>query len=160
MEGLKKALLIALGTLCVALGVLGVFLPVLPTTPFLLLAAFCYGRSSKRFYSWLMTNRWCGEYIRSYREGKGMPIRQKMLTLLLLWLTIGSTAWLAVSLWWLRLILLGIAVGVTIHLVRIRTLKPEQRDLTADSRATEPVSDQAGRKARPLPASDRGPEEV
>jgi len=127
IERAKRTLLIILGTLCVALGVLGMFLPVLPTTPFLLLAAICYGRSSKRFYHWLMTNRWCGEYIRNYREGRGIPLKQKVLTILLLWLTIGSTAWLAVTLWWVRLILLGIAVGVTIHLLRIETYKPETR---------------------------------
>ena len=69
MENLKKNLLIAAGTLCVVLGVIGMFIPVLPTTPFLLLAAVCYGRSSKRFYHWLLTNRWFGEYIRNYREG-------------------------------------------------------------------------------------------
>ena len=119
------ALLIVLGTLCVALGVLGMFLPLLPTTPFLLLAAICYARSSERFYHWLMTNRWCGEYIRNYREGRGIPLKQKVLTILLLWLTIGSTAWLAISQWWVRLILLVIAVGVTIHLVKIKTFKPK-----------------------------------
>ena len=127
MKGPGRALLIILGTLCVVLGVLGMFLPLLPATPFLLLAAVCYGRSSKRFYRWLMTNRWCGEYIRNYREGRGISLRQKVLTILLLWLTIGSTAWLAVALWWVRLILLGIAVGVTIHLVRMKTYRPEAR---------------------------------
>lgn len=124
MKGLIRALLIVLGTLCVALGVLGIFLPVLPTTPFLLLAAVCYARSSERFYHWLMANRWCGEYIRNYREGRGVPLKQKVLTISLLWLTIGSTAWLAISQWWVRWILLGIAVGVTIHLVKIKTYKP------------------------------------
>ena len=125
LKGPIRALLIILGTLCVALGVLGMFLPVLPTTPFLLLAAACYARSSERFYHWLMTNRWCGEYIRNYREGRGIPLKQKALTILLLWLTIGSTAWLAISQWWVRWILLGIAVGVTIHLVKIKTYKPK-----------------------------------
>jgi hypothetical protein len=104
---------------------LGMFLPLLPTTPFLLLAAICYARSSERFYHWLMTNRWCGEYIRNYREGRGILLKQKVLTILLLWLTIGSTAWLAISQWWVRWILLGIAVGVTIHLVKIKTFKPK-----------------------------------
>ena len=130
MKAVRRAnriLLIILGTLCVALGVLGVFLPLLPTTPFLLLAAICYGRSSKRFYHWLVNNRWFGEYIRSYREGRGIPLKQKVLTVLLLWLTIGSTALLAATLWWVRLILLGIAVGVTIHLVKLKTYKPETR---------------------------------
>ncbi|MCX7683411.1 MAG: YbaN family protein [Anaerolineae bacterium] len=125
MKETTRILLIALGTLFVALGILGMFLPVLPTTPFLLLAAICYGRSSRRFYHWLMTNRWCGAYIRNYREGRGIPLVEKVLTILLLWLTIGATAWLAVSLWWLRLLLLGIAVGVTIHLVKIKTYRPE-----------------------------------
>ena len=120
-----RTLLIVLGTLCVALGVLGMFLPLLPTTPFLLLAAVCYSRSSERFYRWLITNRWCGKYIRNYREGRGMPLRQKVLIILLLWLTIGSTAWLAVSQWWIRLTLLGIAIGVTIHLVRMKTYRPK-----------------------------------
>lgn len=128
VKAIKRAnniLLIILGTLCVVLGTLGIFLPVLPTTPFLLLAAIYYGRSSKRFYHWLMNNRLFGEYIRNYRKGKGIPLKQKVITVLLLWLTIGSTAWLAVTLWWIRLILLGIAVCVTIHLVNIKTYKPE-----------------------------------
>ena len=121
MKGSIRALLIILGTLCVALGVLGMFLPLLPTTPFLLLAAICYARSSERFYLWLMNNRWCGDYIRNYREGKGIPVKQKIFTLVLLWLTIGFTTVLVVSQWWLRVILLGIAVGVTIHLMKIKT---------------------------------------
>jgi uncharacterized membrane protein YbaN (DUF454 family) len=125
MKGLTRVLLIALGTLCVALGALGMFLPVLPTTPFLLLAAFCYARSSTRFYRWIMTNRWCGGYIRNYREGRGIPLVQKALTILLLWLTIGSTVCWAVSSWWLRFVLLAVAVCVTIHLVKMRTYKAE-----------------------------------
>lgn len=125
MRGPQRKLFIVLGTLCVALGVLGMFLPVLPTTPFLLLAAACYGRSSERCYRWLTSNRWCGEYIRNYREGRGLPMRQKILTLLLLWLTIGSTVYWALSQWWLRALLIGIATGVTIHLLRIKTYRPD-----------------------------------
>ena len=123
MKDLTRILLIVIGTLFVALGVLGMFLPVLPTTPFLLLAAICYARSSKRFYNWLMTNRWCGEYIRNYREGRGITLRHKVLTISLLWLTIGYAAWFVVSLWWVKLILFGIAAGVTLHLVKIKTCK-------------------------------------
>jgi uncharacterized membrane protein YbaN (DUF454 family) len=99
------------------------FVPVLPTTPFLLLAAICYARSSERFYHWLLNNRWFGEYIKNYREGRGIPLREKTLTLIALWLTIGFTTLLVVSAWWGQLILLGVAVGVTIHLVRIKTFK-------------------------------------
>ena len=123
MKDLTRLLLIASGTLFVGLGVLGIFLPVLPTTPFLLLAAVCYARSSERFYHWLITNRWSGEYIRNYREGRGITLRHKVLTLLLLWLTIIYSAWFVVSLWWVKLILLGIAVGVTLHLIKMKTCK-------------------------------------
>lgn len=123
MHNLTRILLIVGGTLCVALSILGMFLPVLPTTPFLLLAAICYGRSSKRLHRWLITNRWCGEYIRNYQEGRGMWLKQKVLTILLLWLTVGYTAWFVMPEWWTRIILLGIAVGVTIHLFKIKTLR-------------------------------------
>jgi uncharacterized membrane protein YbaN (DUF454 family) len=118
-----RVLLIASGTFFVALGVVGLILPLLPTSPFLLLAAVCYARGSARFYHWLLTNRWCGAYIRNYREGNGIPLRQKVLALLLLWLVIGYTAWLVVSLWWMKVILVAIAIGVTVHLARIKTLK-------------------------------------
>jgi len=140
MDKIKRIALIVCGTLCVAMGVVGIFLPLLPTTPFLLLAAVCYARSSRRFYHWLITNRWCGAYIRHYREGRGIPRQQKVLTLLLLWLTIGSTAGFAVSLWWVRLVLIGIAVAVTIHLLRIKTLPSDSRNapLTYVSDATPP----------------------
>lgn len=118
-----RLLFIILGSLCLGLGLIGMIIPVLPTTPFLLLAAYFYARSSKRFYIWLTTNRWFGEYIRNYREGRGMPLRHKVITIALVWLSIGSTALLAVSSWWMRAILLAIAVGVTIHLARIKTPK-------------------------------------
>jgi uncharacterized membrane protein YbaN (DUF454 family) len=126
MKDIKDPLLIVFGTLCVALGVLGIFLPILPTTPFLLLAAACYARSSNRFYQWLLDNRWFGEYIRNYREGKGIPLRQKIFTLTLLWLTIGYAVLSVLTRWQIKLILLGIAVGVTIHLVKIKTFQPEE----------------------------------
>ena len=123
MEGLIKILLLVSGTLCVVLGVIGMFLPVLPTTPFLLLAAVCYAHSSKRLYNWLITNRWCGKYIINYREGRGIPLKQKGLAILLIWLTIGYAVWFVISLWWVKFIMLGIAVSVTIHLVKIKTYK-------------------------------------
>ena len=122
---LRRILLTSVGTLSVALGVVGMLLPLLPTTPFLLLAAACYARSSPRFYHWLITNRWCGVYIRNYREGRGLPFRQKVMTLTLLWITIGATAIFVIPLWWVRLLLLTIAMGVTFHLLRIPTFKIE-----------------------------------
>lgn len=125
-KGPVRVLLCACGALCVALGFLGMFLPVLPTTPFLLLAAFCFARSSDRFYRWLMTNRWCGNYIRNYREGRGLPLRQKGQTLVLLWMTIGISVCFFTEQGWLRIGLLLVAAGVTIHLVKMKTFKPER----------------------------------
>ena len=127
MKNLTKTLLIIGGTLCVMLAILGMLLPVLPTTPFLLLAAYCYARSSTRFYQWLITNRWFGEYIRNYREGRGIPRRHKIFSIALLWLTIGYAALFVLPQWWLKLILLGVAVGVTIHLARIKTFQPQAK---------------------------------
>jgi uncharacterized protein len=123
MRVVTRIVLVAAGTLFVILGVAGIFIPLLPTTMFLLLAAACYARSSQRFYNWLMTNRWFGAYIRNNREGRGITLRHKVFTLLLLWLTIIYGAWFVVSLWWVKLILLGIAAGVTLHLVKIKTYK-------------------------------------
>lgn len=118
-SGLMRALLVVCGSVCVALGVLGIFLPLLPTTVFLLMAAACYARSSDRFYQKLVTNRWLGSYIVNHREGRGMRRRDKTITLILLWVGIGATMiWTAESVW-LRLLLLGIAASVTVHVVRL-----------------------------------------
>ncbi len=124
MRTLLRWLLLGLGVLSVGLGVVGIFVPVLPTTPFLLLAAFCFARSSDRFLRWLLDNRWFGSYVRNYREQRGMALRDKVLTILALWMGIGVSGFLAVPSLWGRGGLLLIAAAVTIHLTRIRTLRP------------------------------------
>ncbi len=118
-----RILLIIAGTFFVGLGIVGIFVPVLPTTPFLLLAAACYARSSQRFYSWLLNNKWFGNYIRNYLERKGVPLKVKVLTVTLLWITIGFSVAFAVHSLVVRLILVLIAIGVSIHILSIRTLK-------------------------------------
>ena len=116
---LLKALLLVCGTLCVALGVIGIFLPIMPTTVFLLMAAACYARSSERFYVRLLNHRYLGGYIRNHREGRGMKRRDKTVTLVLLWVGIGATMIWSVDVLWGRLLLLAIATGVTVHVARI-----------------------------------------
>jgi len=118
-DRLKRQLLIVTGTICVVIGVIGIFIPILPTTPFLLLAAACYLRSSQKFHSWLMNNRLFGTYIRNYTEGRGIPIKVKLFTIVLLWVTIGISIWVAANLI-VTTILLIIAAGVTLHIVFIR----------------------------------------
>ena len=114
-----RGLLVICGTLFVSLGALGIFLPLLPTTVFLLLAAACYARSSDRFYHQLITNRWLGAYIQNHREGRGMRRRDKVITVSLLWAGIGATMIWSVEATWLRVLLLAIATGVTVHVVRL-----------------------------------------
>jgi uncharacterized membrane protein YbaN (DUF454 family) len=119
---LKRYLFIVLGTLCLAIGIVGIFTPILPTTPFLLLAAFCYLRGSARFHRWLMNNRVFGGYIRSYTEGRGIPLKLKLFTIALLWVTIGISIWL-VSNMIVTAILLVVVVGVSLHIAFIRRKK-------------------------------------
>jgi uncharacterized protein len=122
---LVRALLIAGGVLSVGLGVLGIFLPLLPTTPFLLLAAWCFVRSSSRLHHWLITHPWFGDYIYYYQEYRAISLRVKVSSLTLLWLTIGYSVVFAIQSWGVRVLLVAIAVGVTTHLVRLKTLTRE-----------------------------------
>jgi uncharacterized protein len=121
---LLQALLVTCGTLFVALGVVGIFLPLLPTTVFLLLAAACYARSSERFHQKLLNHRWLGGYIRNYRDGRGMSAREKTVTIGLLWIGMGVTMIWSVTDWWLRAILTLIAIAVTVHVARLKIQRP------------------------------------
>ncbi len=117
----KKILFITLGTFFVGIAIVGIIIPILPTTPFLLLSAALYARSSKRFYDWLLNNRLFGKYIKNYREGKGIPVYLKIMVITLLWITIGVSIVFAVELWVVRILLVVIALGVSIHILKIRT---------------------------------------
>ncbi len=133
----RKAVLIFLGTVCVALGVLGMFLPLLPTTVFLLMAAYCYSRSSERFHDWLLNNRLCGDYIRNYKSGRGISMRQKITTTSILWVSIGVSIWLLGGGFWSTLLLLAVAIGVTLHLVLLKTYRPETDEVVVPEQAPQ-----------------------
>jgi uncharacterized membrane protein YbaN (DUF454 family) len=122
---LHKGLLISVGVLSVGLATVGIFLPLLPTTPFLLLAAACFIRSSDRLYLWLITHKWFGPYIKNYREHKAITKRAKVAILLLLWGTLGYTAIGVISALAARVLLLLIGVGVTLHVLSLKTLTSE-----------------------------------
>ena len=121
-DSIKKGILVSSGTLFLFLGIIGIFIPLLPTTPFLLLAAACYIRGSKKFYNWLIKNKWLGEYIKNYQEGKGIPLNVKIITIIVLWLTIMISIIIFVSNLIIQIILFFIAIGVTIHILTIKTL--------------------------------------
>ncbi len=120
---MTKIIYITLGAVALGLGVAGIFLPVLPTTPFLLLTAALWCRASPRLYDWLLNHRYLGTYIRNYREHRAITLRAKIVSVTLLWATILLSAFLAVEAWWLRGVLIVIAAAVTWHILSFRTLK-------------------------------------
>ena len=122
-SNLGRWVLIIAGSFFTGLAILGIFLPLLPTIPFLLLAAACYIRSSEKFYDWLINNKWLGNYLKNYLEGKGVPLKVKVLSISFLWITIGYSVVFVVNIFPIRVILILIAIGVTIHLLFVRTLK-------------------------------------
>lgn len=117
----RKTVLVITGSLFVFLGVVGIFLPLLPTTPFLLLAAACYAKGSKKLHFRLLNNRFFGEYIRNYYDGKGIPLRTKILAISMLWLSIGGSILFVVPNLIMKGILILIAAAVTVHIVQIKT---------------------------------------
>ena len=118
-----KVLLIILGSVSLALGVVGVFLPLLPTTPFLLLAAALYFRGSPRLYEWLIAHPHLGTYIRNFRENKAIPLRVKVVSVTLVWVTLLYCAFFIAYNIYMRLFFVLLAMGVTVHILHYKTLK-------------------------------------
>jgi len=119
----KRGLFVIAGTIFLGLGGVGIILPVLPTTPFLLLSAACYYRSSERLHRWMLNNRWFGSYIRNYWEGKGIPLKTKVFALSLLWIGITYSALFMINILIVQIILFLIAIGVSAHIIRLPTFK-------------------------------------
>jgi uncharacterized membrane protein YbaN (DUF454 family) len=133
---MKKHLLIAAGLLSLALGIVGIFLPLLPTTCFLLLATYFFARSSPRLHAWLLNHRVLGRRIRLYIEHKSVTKNTKIVALATLWssiiLSIVLVDWLVV-----RAILLLVAIGVSAHLLLLRTYRPEENTTEENIREAE-----------------------
>ena len=117
--------LLASGFLTTALGVLGIFLPVLPTVPFLLLALACFARSSEHFYNWLLDHAHFGPIVRPYINGQGMTRASKAKAIALVWASISLSAFYLVEIDWVRWLLLLIACGVTTYLLKLPGLEVE-----------------------------------
>ena len=120
-DKVKRRLFVIAGTIALVIGVVGIIIPILPTTPFLLLTAICYLRGSQRLFNALLYNRFVGAYIRNYLEGRGMSLKMKIWTLSLLWISILLTATFATDSLIIRIILVAMMIGVTIHILKIRT---------------------------------------
>ena len=118
-----KTVCIILGTVSLALGIIGIFLPLLPTTPFLLLTAALYFRGSPRLYQWLLNHKCLGPYIRNFRENKAIPLRAKIISLLLMWGTMVHCIFFLIPLTEIKIVLFLVAVGVTWHILSFKTLR-------------------------------------
>lgn len=114
-----RVLLISLGITATALAVIGIFLPLLPTVPLLLLAAACFARSSERFHNWLLEHPRLGPMIRGYLDGQGIPMRAKIRAIALIWVSISISVLFLVPLLWVSLFLIVIGLCVTIYLLRL-----------------------------------------
>ncbi|HNW73732.1 MAG TPA: YbaN family protein [Bacteroidales bacterium] len=123
---LIRVICLCAGWLFTVLAFLGVFLPLLPTTPFLLGAAACFYRSSDRFYHWIMDNKYFGHYLRNYKAGRGIPLRIKILALAFTWSSTLFSAIFIVPWLWLKIFLIAISVSITIHLSVIKTSRSDE----------------------------------
>jgi hypothetical protein len=125
-DKILSKILIIFGSFFLVIGIIGIFLPILPTTPFLLLTAACYARGSEKFYNWLINHKLFGNYIKNYLEGRGISLYTKIFTILVLWITICFSTFIIITNILIQLIMIIIAIIVTIHIFTIRTMKNVQ----------------------------------
>ena len=115
-----RYLYILFGTFCLVMGIIGIFLPVLPTTPLLLLTAFCYYRGSARLYEWLMEHPYLGTHIQRFREQRIIPRKAKAYILTMLWASLLFCAYILTPIW-LKCLMIAIAIGVTWHILSYKS---------------------------------------
>lgn len=121
-----RILLLCIGFISLGLGIAGIFLPVLPTTPFLLLSAGCFARSSTRFYNWLISHPKLGPYIEGYLNGKGIPLKAKIYSLLLMWPMMLFSAFYVLNNQTMQIVFPIIATLVSIYILTRPTLIIEE----------------------------------
>jgi uncharacterized protein len=123
LPGIYRYLYFISGVLLVAIGIIGIFLPILPTTIFLILASACFIKSSQKANEWLRNHKILGMYIKNYQDKSGLTLKSKIFNITFLWIMISVSAIFFTELWYIRFLLLAIAIGVTIHLLMIKTKK-------------------------------------
>jgi uncharacterized membrane protein YbaN (DUF454 family) len=116
---MKKTVFIIFGVLCVVLGTIGIVTPVLPTTPFLLLATYLFAKSSQKMHALLLKNKVFGKYLSDYFENKPIPLKQKLYSILFLWLGLGCTFYFATLQNWVVVLLIFIGIAVTTHIATL-----------------------------------------
>jgi uncharacterized membrane protein YbaN (DUF454 family) len=119
---MKKMILMICGWLLLVLAIIGIVLPVLPTTPFVIAAAACFSVGDPQMYHRLETSKVFGPYIEGWRTKQGISAARKASAIATLWVLMGVSIWITQKLW-LTMLLLFIAIGVTIHLLLMKTKK-------------------------------------
>lgn len=120
-------LLISCGWIFIVSGVIGIFLPIVPTVPFLLLAAACFAKSSERFHTWLVEHNHLGPLLRDYLKGAGVPLRAKLAAICMIWVSFPASAYLVAEAFWLRVLLLSTAAAITLYLLSLPTAPQNDR---------------------------------
>ncbi|MFZ2322747.1 MAG: YbaN family protein [Ignavibacteriaceae bacterium] len=126
---LLKYFYLTSGFILVAIGVAGIFLPILPTTIFLILASVCFLKSSPKANDWLKSHKLLGGYIDNYQNKTGLTLKAKMSNIILLWLSISISAFFLIDKLFVQIILFGVAISVTIHILMIKTKQLETKKL-------------------------------
>ena len=113
------------GIISLVFAILGVFLPVLPTTPLLLLAAWLFLRGNRNMYDWLMNHPRLGNYIRNFSIHKSIPLHAKIISVSLIWITLLNCVVFVAEHWALRIFFVVIAAAVTVHILSYKTMKQD-----------------------------------
>ena len=124
-NGIIRVILLICGFLFTFLAILGAILPIVPTTPFLIVAAACFYKSSERFYKMIMYNRYFGHYLRDYKSGNGIPLRVKIMALVFLWTSTLVSVFVFIPYLWLEILVIAVNTAITIHLYFVRTKKTD-----------------------------------
>lgn len=127
-NGLLRWLLFGTGWFSILCAIIGVFLPLVPSIPFLLLAAVCFSKSSERFHSWLVEHKHMGPMIRSYMAGGGIPLRAKLMAIGTIWISFPVSVFLFVEVFWMKVLLLSIAAAVTYYLLAQPSAAPARKE--------------------------------
>ncbi|MBI5404313.1 MAG: YbaN family protein [Ignavibacteriae bacterium] len=125
---LIRYLWIFFGFLMVAMGILGAVLPVIPGTIFFIIAAFCFAKSSEKFYKMLIHNKYVGQHLQNYLEEKFIPVKTKIIIISSIWISMTASAVYVLEVLWQRLIMFAIAIGVSVYIIRHRSKRSSETE--------------------------------
>ncbi|MCX5712732.1 MAG: YbaN family protein [Candidatus Omnitrophica bacterium] len=123
MNHLKRTILMCAGFLFAALGIIGAFLPVMPSIPFFIIASICFSKSSEKFHNMLLNNRWIGPHIKNYHENNGITLKTKILLIVFQWVGILGSSILFIHNFFGRILMVIIAIGATAYTLSLKTAK-------------------------------------